>query len=494
MAHIEFLDQTLRDGQQSLWGLRMRAGMALPVTPVLDRTGFRVIDLTGSTAFECLIRYCRENPWEGLDLIVESAPKTPIRAGMRSNAAVTFATTPDALMDAWMRQLNRHGCRSFWIYDVLYNIDKMHRLAKVAKEFGSEVAGTVMYFQTPVHTDQYYADITRRVSASPAIDTILLYDTAGVLDRDRMRTLLPAIKANANGKPIEFHSNNILGQSAQAYIDSIELGVSILHTASRPMANGPSVPSTEIMAHNIELLGHTHNLDKRLFARVSEHMERVGKAAGFPVNQHYEYDLLTTQSQIPGGMTGTLKAQLKIHGMSDRYEEILREVAIVRRELGYPGMATPFSQLVGIQSVLNMVNGERYKTIPDEVIQYAAGYYGTPVAPIDPNVMDRIMSAPRARQILVSPPEQPTIEELRAQYGTNDDDELILRALVPAAELDKMRQAGPVRRTYPLLSSPELEQVRQLMAIATLPVVELRSPEFSVRLIRNTTSSTAATG
>jgi len=485
LAHIEFLDQTVRDGPQSLWGLRMRAGMALPAVPILDKTSFRTIDLTGSTAFEVLIRYCQENPWHGLDLIVEAAPRTPIRAGMRDNAAVTFSTTPDALMDTWMRQLNRHGCRSFWIYDVLYNVDKMHRLAKVAKEFGSEVAGTVMFFESPVHTDRYYAEVTKRVAGSPHIDTILLYDTAGILGKERLATLLPVIKFNAGGKPIEFHSNNILGQSAKAYLDSLDLGVSILHTASRPMANGPSVPSTEIMVHNIELLGHTHNLDKKLFARVAEHFERVGQAAGLPVNQHYEYDVLTTRSQIPGGMIGTLKAQLKTHGMSDRYEELLREVAVVRRELGYPGMATPFSQLVGIQSVLNMVHGERYKTIPDEVIQYAAGYYGAPVAPIDPAILDRIMTAPRAKQVLASPPEQPTLQELRARYGTDDDDELILRALVPASELERMRQAGPVKRTYPLLSSPELEQVRQLMSIASLPVIELRSPGFSARLLRH---------
>ena len=484
MAHIKFLDQTLRDGPQSLWGLRMRAGMAASIAPVLDRTGFHVIDFTGSTAFEVLIRYCRENPWEGLDLIVAAAPRTRIRAGMRSNAAVTFATTPDALMDAWMRQLNRHGCRSFWIYDVLYNVDKMHRLAKVAKEFGSEVAATVMFFQSPVHTDAYYAEVTRRVAASADVDTILLYDTAGVLDRERMKTLLPAIVASADGKPIEFHSNNILGQSAKAYIDSLDFGVSVLHTASRPMANGPSVPSTEIMVHNIELLGHSHSLDKRLFGEVAQHFERVGRAAGLPVHQYYEYDLLTTQSQIPGGMTGTLKAQLQNHNMSDRYDELLREVAIVRRELGYPGMATPFSQLVGIQAVLNMVHGVRYQTIPDEVIQYAAGYYGKLVAPIDPQVLDRIMSAPRARQILASPPEQPTIQELRRRYGTDDDDELLLRALVPAAELEKMRAAGPVARTFPLLSSPELEQVRQLMALSKLPVIELQSEGFSARLTR----------
>jgi oxaloacetate decarboxylase (Na+ extruding) subunit alpha len=484
MAHIEFLDETMRDGQQSLWGMRMQAGMALPVAPLLDRTGFRVIDLTGSSMFEVMIRTCREDPWAGLDLLTQAMPRTKIRGGMRSNASVTFQVTPDALMDAWMRQLNRHGCRSFWIYDVLFNIDKMHRLAKVAKEFGSEVAGSIMFALSPVHTDEYYADKADKLSASPDIDTILLYDTGGVLEKDRLKTLLPAIKARSRGKPIEFHSNNILGQSAKAYVDAIELGVSILHTASRPLANGPSVPSTEIMVHNIELLGHTHSLDKRLFKPVADHFEKVGKAAGYLVNQANEYDVLAIQHQVPGGMTGTLKAQLEKHGMSHRLEEVFRETAVVRKELGYPGMATPFSQLVGIQAVLNIVTGKRYGTVPDEVIQYAAGYYGQTVAPIEPNVLDKIMSAPRAKAILANPPEQPTIEELRKRYGTDDDDELILRALVPQADIEKMRAAGPIKTTFPLLSSSELDQVARLMQVAKSPVVQLTMDGMSVALSR----------
>lgn len=484
MAHIEFLDETLRDGQQSLWGMRMQAGMALPVTPLIDRTGYRVVDLTGSSMFECLIKYCREDPWQGLDLLVQSMPRTRIRGGMRSNASVTFSVTPDSLMDAWMRQLNVHGCRSFWIYDVLFNIDKMLRLAKVAKEFGSEVAGAIMFTLSPVHSDAYYADKAERLAASPDVDTILLYDTAGVLERERMKTLLPAIVAKANGKPIEFHSNNLLGQSAKAYIDAMEFGVTILHTAVRPMANGPSVPSIEIMLRNVELLGHTHDIDASLLSPVAAHFEKVGRAAGFLVNQHSEYDVLSIQHQIPGGMVGTMKAQLVQHGMADRLDEVLRETAAVRRELGYPGMATPFSQLVGTQAVLNIVTGERYSVVPDEVIQYAAGHYGEPVAPIDPNVLDRIMSVPRAAAIADNPPEQPTLAELHRRYGTTDDDELILRALVPEPDLEKMWAAGPVKSTYPLLSSPELEQVARLMKIATSPVVQIHAPDFKLALRR----------
>lgn len=485
MAHIEFLDETMRDGQQSLWGMRMRAGMALPVAPLIDRTGYRVIDLTGSSQFEVLIRHCQENPWEGLDLLIGAMPRTRARAGMRSNAAVTFSVTPDALMDAWMRRLNVHGCRSFWIYDVLFNIDKMLRLARVAKEFGSEVAGSIMFTLSPVHTDAYFADKAARLAASPDIDTILLYDTAGVLEKERLKSLLPAIVANAGGKPIEFHSNNILGQSAKAYLDAVELGVRILHTASRPMANGPSVPSIEIMARNLDLLGHSHDVDTSLLPPVAEHFEKVGKTAGYPVNQMNEYDVLAVHHQVPGGMMGTLRAQLERHGMSERLPEVLQETAAVRRELGYPGMATPFSQLVGIQAVLNVVRGERYAVVPDEVIQYAAGHYGETVAPIDPNILDRIMAAPRAREIVASPPQQPSIEDLRRQYGTQDDDELILRALVPAADLDRMRAAGPVQRCYPLLSSPELEQVRRLMQIAKTPVVQIHSADMDLELYRS---------
>ena len=485
MAYIDFLDETMRDGQQSLWGLRMQAGMALPVSPIIDRTGFRVIDLTGGGMLDVLTRYCHENYWEGLDLLVASMPRTPVRAGLRSNACVTFGLTPDALMDLWVRRLCAHGVRSFWLYDVLFNTEKTLRLAKVAKEAKAEVAGAIMFALSPVHTDDYYASKASQLAASPDIDTILLYDTAGVLDRQRMETLLPAIVKNARGKRIEFHSNNLLGISAKAYLDAIDFGVTILHTASRPMANGPSVPSTEIMSKNVELKGHTHGLNTSLFKPVADHFEAVGKAAGFLVNQYAEYDIFSIAHQIPGGMMGTFKAQLAQHNMMDKLDEVLNETARVRRELGYPGMATPFSQLVGIQAVLNVVTNNRYGTIPDEVIQYAAGYYGTTVAPIDQNVLDKIMAAPRAKEVLANPPEQPTLADLKKRYGADDEDELIMKAFLPAADIEKMRAAGPVKTTYPLLSSPQLEQVKRLMRVARAPVVEIKSSLMNVTLRRN---------
>ena len=334
MAHIQFLDETLRDGQQSLWGMRMQAGMALPVTPIIDQTGYEIISLGGSSLFEVLIRHCQEDPWAGMDLLVKSMPDTPLRAGCRSNGSVTFGHTPDALMDIWVDRLCVHGMRSFWLYDVLFNIGKMHRLAKVAKSHGCQVAGTMLFTLSPVHDDAYYADKADKLSALPEVDSLLLYDTGGVLDRERIATLVPAIVAKARGKPIEMHANNMLGQSAKSYMDAIEFGVTVLHTAVRSMANGPSIPSIEIMTRNIAIMGHTHNIDTSKLSAVSDHFERVGKAAGYLVNQFYEYDVTALRHQIPGGMMGTMRNQLVQQNMLDRLPEVLAEVAEVRRELG----------------------------------------------------------------------------------------------------------------------------------------------------------------
>jgi oxaloacetate decarboxylase alpha subunit len=483
MPHVELLDATLRDGQQSLWGMRMQAGMALPVADELDRTGFRVIDAAASSFMEVLVKYCRENPWEGLDLLRGAIRRTPMRGGLRGNAAVSFGVTPDALMDLWMRRLNEHGIRSFWIYDVLYGVDNFARLARVAKEYGSEVLGTVFFSQSPVHTDDHLAGKAAEIAAVPEIDGILFYDTAGMLDVERLRVLLPRIIEAADGKPVEFHSNNLMGTSGLAYVEAVKLGVRILHTASRPMANGPSVPSTESVVRNLELIGCTHGIDRELLAPVADHFRRVGKAAGYLVDQVSEYDLFNVTHQVPGGMLGTLRAQLEQHGMSHRIDEVLGEIGDVRRELGWPVMATPLSQLVGTQAVLNVVTDERYSIVPDEVVAYAVGHYGDPPAPIDGDVLDRIMGSRRAAEIAGRAPEQPTLEELRHRHGTNEDqdDLLILKALIPASDIEAMQAAGPVRRDFPF-TSPEVEEVRALIATARAPYVRVSTERWAVEL------------
>lgn len=485
MAHVEIIDQTLRDGQQSLWGMQMRAGMALPVTPLIDRVGYDVVDFVGSSMMEIMVRNFAENPWEGLDLIVESMPRTKLRAGLRNTGIISMSVTPECLMDLWVTRLCEHGVRSFWIYDVLHwNIDKTHRLAGIAKQYDAEVVAALMYTVSPVHTDEFYGQKAHLLSNSPHVDRLIIYDTAGVLTPERCQTLIPSIQAHCNGKTLEIHSHNVVGIAPLTYMAAIDLGVNVIHTCSRPLANGASLPSVEMTLRNLKLLGHTHRLDAKLLPTIADHFERVGKTAGYTLGVPNEYDLWIFEHQVPGGMTGTLKNQLAQYGMADRLDEVLREVAAVRRDLGYPGMATPFSQLVGVLSVMNIVNGERFKTIPDEVIQYACGHYGQPVAPIDPNILDRIMSAPHAKEIAAHPPPQPSLETLRAQFGGVDDDELILRYLIAQPFIEKMHAAGPVPRTFPTFLDPQLERVLDLMEDSTARHLQLSDAELKLELRR----------
>jgi oxaloacetate decarboxylase alpha subunit len=483
--HIEILDTTLRDGHQSLWGMRMQAGMALPVAGDIDRTGYSVVDYAGSSMMEVMVKYCREDPWAGLDLLRRAIHRTPMRGGMRANACISFGVSPDALMDLWMRRLCEHGVRSFWIYDVLYGIDNFARLARVAKEYGSEVVGTVFYTESPVHTDEYLAAKAASLAAIPEIDGILFYDTAGVLHVDRLRELVPKIVAAAAPKYVEIHANNLMGMSGLTYVEAVRQGVTVLHTATRSMANGPSTPSVQSVVRNLELMGYTHSLDTSLFDVVDQRFRAVGRAAGYLVDQVSEYDLFSVTHQVPGGMVGTLKAQLEQHGMTHRLEEVLAETGRVRGELGWPVMATPLSQLVGTQAVLNVVTGSRYSLVPDQVVAYCAGHYGEPPGPVDPDVLDKIMAAENASRVVAAPPEQPTLEELRARHGTSpgEDDLLILKALIPEPDIAAMQAAGPVRRDYPL-EAPQLRELRSLIETVRTPYVQVQTEQFGLELRR----------
>jgi oxaloacetate decarboxylase alpha subunit len=486
MAHIEIIDQTLRDGQQSLWGMRMQAGMALPVAPAIDRAGYSVVDLVGSSMFEVMVRHAQEDPWAGLDLLVQAMPRSRIRAGMRCHGIITMSVTPDALMDLWVRRLCEHGVKSFWIHDPLHcNFDKLHRLAKVAKEYDAEVVLAVMYTLSPVHTDAFYAEKARALAASPHVDRLILYDTAGALLPERARTLVPTVIAAAGGKRVEIHSHNVTGIAPLTYLAAIECGIDVIHTCSKPLANGASLPSIEMSLRNLGVAGHTHGIDARELPAIAAHFEQVARANGFALGVPNEYDLMLYEHQIPGGMTGTLKNQLAQHGKSDRLDEVLREISVVRRELGYPAMATPFSQLVGVLAVMNVISGRRYDAIPDEVLQYAYGWYGPTVAAIAPEVMDRIDSHPRARDFRGSAPPQPSLAEIRRDYGDVDDDELLLRFLVAPQHIERMRAAGRVRRDSSRLGSAEMEQVAQLLRESRSASIQLRSASLQLALQRN---------
>jgi oxaloacetate decarboxylase (Na+ extruding) subunit alpha len=478
---IEIVDQTLRDGPQSWWGMRLRKDMGLPMAGELDRTGFHTIDLVGSSIFEVLVRHCKEDPWEQLISLSRAMPQTTVRAGTRSNGIVTFGLTADSVMDLWVQRLCAHGIGSFWIYDGLFNTDKIGRLVKTVQAEGAQALPCILFADSPFHTDEYYAARTRELVALGA-DGIELEDAAGLLTPERTRTLVAAIKGAAGDLPVEihFHSNNAL--APVNYLEGLLAGADRVHTASRPLAAGVSLPSTENTIANLRYAGFEVDLDESRLGPVEQHLLRVAEYEGLPVGVPAEYSLFQYRHQLPGGMAGTFKDQLRARGMEDRFEEVLDEMSRVREELGYPVMATPFSQLVGTQAVLNVVTGKRYSVIPDEVLIYAHGFYGEPVAPLDPDVLDTMMSSPKAKSYTDWQPPQPGLEELRNRFGAGiSDDELILRLLVPENDIDVMR-ATPVRSRDFAPTTREMRFVRELVETSVGAYLHVEAGDFSLTL------------
>jgi oxaloacetate decarboxylase alpha subunit len=485
---VQFIDQTLRDGQQSLWGLRLRPFQAAPALPHLDATGFRTIDLTGPGMFTILLRTYREDPWKVTDFLAAGLPNNKLRTATRTNSVGVMGFSPDSVVDLWINLAARHGIKSFWFFDCLYDMPRMKRISGVIHDAGAEPTPCVMYGLTDLHTDEFFADRAREMAGWDGVPTVELEDAPGVLKVDRARTLLPAVKAAVGDTPLELHSHNTTGEATRVYIEGLACGIDIIHTASLPMANGPSLPSTEAMVANLAMLGHEHDLDVSQLPPVAAHFAVVAEGAGpgFELGIPNEYTLAPYEHQLPGGMTGSLKKQLADHGMEDRLQEVLEEIPRVREELGQPIMATPFSQFVGIQALLNVISGERYKLVPDEVIQYALGQYGPLMRPVAPAVMDRIMAAERAPHFEKWEPPQPTLEELRARFGRGiSDEELLLRILWSTEEVDAMLASGPIRTDPRTAASEIVENFRDLVAEARdASALAVSQPGMSIRLRR----------
>ena len=447
---VEFIDTTLRDGQQSLWGMRMQGRHMLAMADDIDRVGYRVVDLVVSNVFEAQVRFGQEDPWDVLDHVRAAMPNSRLRAGMRSFAIVGFSRNPDSLIELWVRTLAKHGVGSFWLVDCLFDLEKMQWISEIVHDAGAEIVPCIMYGNSPVHTDEYFADIARQMAAFPNVGAIMLADEAGVLRPDGARSLLPTLVQAAGDVPLELHFHSTTGMAPLNYMIGLEAGARIMHTASRPLATGPSLPSVEGMLDNITHTGYTHKLRTGPLPRIASTLNYIAEIEDRPLGVPREYSEFPYKHQLPGGMTGTLLAQLGTYSMTDRLDEVLEEAAVVRTEVGYPPSATPFSQLIGIQAVLNVVTGERYKIVPDEMILYAMGHLGKPAAPFDGNALDAILSSSRGKEFAAWEQPQPSLKELRHEYGENlSDEELILRVVMPKQDVDAAMGNGPIRTELP---------------------------------------------
>ena len=463
MPEIKIIDTTLRDAHQSLWATRMTTAMMLPVVEKMDRAGFEAIDLMGGPQFDACVRYLKENPWERLRQVRKRVTRTKLQGIMRSKNMLTFDVQPDDINYLWLECLAKNGISRVRTMEPMLDVEIIVDITRRIKALGMESVIAPIYCLSPIHTDQFYAQRMKDVLDQVDVDVVMLKDPGGLLTPDRVRTLVPALlKVIGKTKTkLEIHSHCITGLAPLVYLEAVKLGVTQIQTSIAPLANGQAQPATQTMVRNLRSLGYTVNIDDALVDEVGEHFARVAESEGLPVGQPMAYDEFHYQHQIPGGMMANLKSQLKDAGLMHRFPEVLEETARVREELGWPIMVTPFSQIVGVQAVMNVIQGERYKVIPDELKKYVLGYFGKLLAPVQPDVLDRIITNGSARIPLKKPVLEPALPGLRKLYPDMDDEERMLRYLFKGSQVDQMLASGPMQTEYSF-DKPVVRLVREL--------------------------------
>jgi pyruvate/oxaloacetate carboxyltransferase len=426
----------------------------------MDKAGYRAIATVGSQAFTVQVRTLGEDPWERIRTLAELMPRTSIRGSYQIGSLSSFdLSTPREIITLWIKRNVANGVKSFWICDYQHEMDKFNHFARIAKAEGAEVVPSLMWTKSPAHKLEHWAYKTQLLAASKdCIDRIMIEDASGIITPEETRELVTTVRENCGGLPLELHIHCNSGLAPLCYLEGIKAGITTLHTAVAPLANGTSVPSTETILKNAKHLGFTSDLDEDALAAESAYFRQLAEREGYPIGVPSEYDLYYFEHQVPGGMMTNLTRQLKEVGMESRLDEILDECIQVRKDLGYPVMATPYSQIVGAQAIENLLSGERYKRFPDEVIKYILGYYGEPVVPVDPNVMDNAMSFPRTKELngWTAPGYLKSAEEIRRDVGAGpevSDDDLLLKVLIPGQSLKPQDQKKPATKPVAQASS-----------------------------------------
>ncbi|MDP3673402.1 MAG: hypothetical protein WA191_18295 [Telluria sp.] len=484
MASIELIDVSIRDGNQSLWGATgLNTPQILSIAPILDRVGFRAINFTSSTHIGMTVKTHREDPWERIRLTHAAMPNTPLEFIGTGLRFISWESQHPEFMQLVYDRLVVNGISRCIVMDPMNDVQAMLESARMMRKAGvSEIIGALTYTISVVHDDAYYADFAAKLASSPEIDRLYLKDPAGILTSERARTLIPAIRPQLGGKALELHSHCTIGLAPMTYMTAAELGVDGLQVACGALGDGTSLPGAQRVLANLRELGHTVDIDDRALAQVADYFTRLAAAESLPVGRPQEFDAAFLRHQAAGGYISTTRRQLAELKLEHRFDDVMDELSRVRAELGYPIMVTPFPQMLGSQALYNVIGSERYGNVSDQVIRYVLGSFGRPTVPIDPQVKDRILSRPRARELMNEPPPS-TLAEMRKRFPPGiSDDEFLLRATMPADQVDAMIAAGPARRHYNPDVRPILKLLRELQTRPGVSDVVIDKPNFRLEL------------
>lgn len=389
---IKIVETALRDGHQSLFATRMTTDEVVSMAKILDDAGYYAMEVWGGATFDACMRFLNEDPWERLRKVRAVCKKTKLQMLFRGQNILGYRHYSDDVVDMFCKKSIENGIDIIRVFDALNDIRNLQQAVKSTKKYGGECQIALSYTTSPVHTIEYYVNLAKEVEKLGA-DSLCIKDMAGVLTPEDAKKLFSALKKGTS-LPLELHSHCTGGICEMTYMAAIENGCDIIDTCLSPLSGGTAQPSTQ--AFNVALKGTKYDpaLNVDALHECEPVMEKVKAkylANGLlnPKALSVNPNILTYQ--VPGGMLSNLMSQLKAQNAMDKYDEVLKEVPRVRKDMGYPPLVTPLSQMVGTQAVLNVMTGVRYKMVAKEIKDYLHGKYGKAPAPVDPEIAKSII-------------------------------------------------------------------------------------------------------
>ncbi len=386
---LRITDTTLRDGHQSLWATRMRTKDIIDIIDVIDRVGYYSLEVWGGATFDVCLRFLRENPWERLRQIKTHAKHTPLQMLLRGQNIVGYKNYPDDLLDRFIQTAHHNGIDIFRVFDALNDTRNLEAAIKSVKRHGAHAQGVLSYTTSPAHTVEKYVQYAKE-QVQLGIDSLCIKDMAGILSPVQSKQLVSALRKETD-IPIQLHCHATSGMAETAYLDGVRAGAGAIDCAVASMAGFSSQPPVQTMHAIFSETEYEVNLDKDAIREVDRYFARLTPSRSKGRGYEPPIDAEILIHQIPGGMISNFRSQLEQQDALDKLEEALEEVTRVREDLGFPPLVTPTSQIVGTQAVMNVLAGERYKLVPQEVKNYVKGMYGRSPAPIKPEFIKKIL-------------------------------------------------------------------------------------------------------
>lgn len=434
MSKLKITETALRDGHQSLIATRLKTDEIIPILETMDDVGYHALEVWGGATFDACIRFLNEDPWERLRLIRKHVKKTKLQMLLRGQNLLGYRNYADDTVDKFVELSLKNGIDIIRVFDALNDVRNLEASMKAIKKYNGHCQCAISYTTSEVHTTKYYLDLIKTMESMGA-DSICIKDMAGVLTPYNAYDLVKKIKEITN-LPIELHTHCTSGIADMIYMKAVEAGVDIIDTAISPFSGGTSQPPTESLAVTFSEMDRNPGLNMEKLLKVAEYFK--------PIRDKYMNDGIlnpkvlltdpqTLKYQVPGGMLSNLLSQLKQQNAVDKYEEVLKEVPRVRADLGYPPLVTPMSQMVGTQSLFNVLSGERYKLIPKEIKDYVKGNYGKSPAPISEEIRKKIIGDEDVITVRPADLIKPEFEAIKEEASelARCDEEVLMYALFP---------------------------------------------------------------